>query len=339
MKLRPTYPRPVAGCNNDWRRRLSHARLQGDPPTDASRMHFFFRQHNHRTASLIVFLSSGVWGVMWLPMRHVESLGVDPIWVQCFFMLAPALILLPLTLRSTLLSRHHWPVYLAAGGLISIGFTFFGIGLMVASVSKTTVLFYLTPIWATLLGRFVLGERPGPRRWIAVAAAMVGCGLVMKIHDVEMGFATADLLGLLSGMFWGAGTVVLRRFPEADFRNMSMVQYLLAVVFAAGAALLFGAPVPPTGIVAAAAPWALLFGALVFLPALMLVFRVSQYLSPGLVGILMLSEVIVAATTAAFFLGERLEMPQWFGVGLILAAGVGVALGEAPARDGDGITA
>ena len=109
-------------------------------------MHFFFRQHNHRTASLIVFLSSGVWGVMWLPMRHVESLGVDPIWVQCFFMLAPAMILLPLTLRSTLLSRHHWPVYLAAGGLISIGFTFFGIGLMVASVSKTTVLFYLTPI-------------------------------------------------------------------------------------------------------------------------------------------------------------------------------------------------
>ena len=71
----------------------------------------------------------------------------------------------------------------------------------------------------------------------------------------------------------------------------------------------------------------------------MLVFRVSQYLSPGLVGILMLSEVIVAATMAAIFLGERLEMLQWFGVVLILAAGVGVALGEAPARDSDGITA
>ena len=339
MKLRPTYPRRVVRRNNDWSLSLSHVRLRHNHPTDPRRMQFFFRQHNHRTASLIVFLSSGVWGVMWLPMRHVESLGVDPIWVQCLFMLGPALILLPPTLRSTLASRRDWPVYLAAGGLISIGFTFFGVGLLVASVSKTTVLFYLTPIWATLLARFVLGERPGPRRWMAIAAAIAGCGLVMKIHDIEMGFAPADLLGVLSGLFWGAGTVVLRRFPEADFRNMAMVQYLLAVVFAAGAALLFGAPVPSPGAVAAAAPWALLFGALVFLPALMLVFRVSQYLSPGLVGILMLSEVIVAATTAALFLGERLEMLQWLGVALILAAGVGVALGEAPARDGDSIRA
>ena len=74
---------------------------------------------------------------------------------------------------------------------------------MVASVSKTTVLFYLTPIWATLLARFVLGERPGPRRWIAIAAAIIGCSLVMKIHDIDMGFAASDLLGLLSGLFWG----------------------------------------------------------------------------------------------------------------------------------------
>lgn len=302
-------------------------------------MQFLFRQHSHRTASLIVFLSSGVWGVMWLPMRHVESLGVDPVWVQCLFMLAPALILLPVTLRSTLASRHDWPVYLAAGGLIGLGFTFFGIGLMVASVSKTTVLFYLTPIWATLMARFVLGERPGPRRWAAIGAAIVGCGLVMKIHDIEMGLAAVDLLGLSSGLFWGAGTVVLRRFPQADFRNMTMVQYVLAVAFASLAALLIGAPVPAPNVIAAAAPWALVFGALVFLPALMIVFRVSQYLSPGLVGILMLSEVVVAAATAALFLGERLEILQWFGVVFILAAGIGVALGEAPTREKDGITA
>ena len=339
MKLRTTYPRRVAGRNNDWRRRLSHATLRIDLPADQGRMNFFFRQHNHRTASLIVFLSSGVWGVMWLPMRHVESLGVDPIWVQCFFMAAPALILLPLTLRSTLASRRDWPVYVATGGLISIGFTFFGIGLMVASVSKTTVLFYLTPIWATLLARFVLGERPGPRRWIAIAAAIIGCSLVMKIHDIDMGFAASDLLGLLSGLFWGAGTVVLRRFPQADFRNMTMVQYVLAVILAAGAALFFNAPLPSQEAVLSGAPWALLFGAFVFLPALMIVFRVSQYLSPGLVGILMLSEVIVAATTAALFLGERLAAMQWFGVVLILAAGVGVALGETPADDSDGAKA
>jgi drug/metabolite transporter (DMT)-like permease len=58
----------------------------------------------------------------------------------------------------------------------------------------------------------------------------------------------------------------------------------------------------------------------------MLIFRISQYLSPGLVGILMLSEVLVAATTAALFLGERLDAAQLVGVGLIMAAGAGVVL-------------
>ena len=124
-------------------------------------MKFFLQQHSHRNASLIVFLSSGVWGIMWYPMREVESLGLAPLWVQGMFMLMPALALLPFAFRATMAARHHWVIYLAAGGLINAGFTCFGLGLLLASVSKTTVLFYLTPVWGTILGRFFLGERPG----------------------------------------------------------------------------------------------------------------------------------------------------------------------------------
>jgi len=40
----------------------------------------------------------------------------------------------------------------------------------------------------------------------------------------------------------------------------------------------------------------------------------------------MLSEVLVAASTAALYLGERLYPAQLVGVGLIMAAGAGVAL-------------
>ena len=109
-------------------------------------MKFFYHQHSHRTASLIVFLSSGVWGIMWYPMREVESLGLAPLWVQGMFMLLPALALLPFAFRATMAARHHWVIYLAAGGLINAGFTCFGLGLLLASVSKTTVLFYLTPV-------------------------------------------------------------------------------------------------------------------------------------------------------------------------------------------------
>jgi drug/metabolite transporter (DMT)-like permease len=263
---------------------------------------------------------------MWYPMREVESLGLAPLWVQGMFMLLPALALLPFAFRATMAARHHWVIYLAAGGLINAGFTCFGLGLLLASVSKTTVLFYLTPVWGTILGRFFLGERPGLQRWLAVGAAVIGCGLVMRLDPWRMAFEPADLLGLSSGLLWGAGTVVLRRFPDADFRNISLVQYIIGVALAGLIILLLDVPAPTSAALLAAAPWAFVFGALVFLPALMLIFRISQYLSPGLVGILMLSEVLVAATTAALFLGERLDAAQLVGVGLIMAAGAGVVL-------------
>jgi drug/metabolite transporter (DMT)-like permease len=68
----------------------------------------------------------------------------------------------------------------------------------------------------------------------------------------------------------------------------------------------------------------------VFLPTALLIFRIMQYISPGLVGILMLSEALVAAVSAAWLLGEILTASQWAGVGLILATGafVGVAEGR-----------
>ena len=314
-----------ARATKTWSLLPPHATLRRNLTGYAPSMQFFFRQHSHRTASLIIFLSSGVWGIMWFPMHEAESLGLPPIWVQGIFMLMPALVLMPFAWRATLAARHHWPVYLAAGGLINAGFTCFGLGLLLASVSKTTVLFYLTPVWGTIFGPFFLGERPGRQRWLAVGAAVIGCGLVMRIDPWQLAFEPADLLGLFSGLLWGAGAVVLRRHPEADFRNISLVQYCVGVLLAGLIILLMDTPVPPPGAVAAAMPWAFVFGGLVFLPALMLVFRISQYLSPGLVGILMLSEVLVAATTAALFLGERLDPAQLVGVVLIMAAGAGVA--------------
>ena len=80
----------------------------------------FVRRYAHRHALLIVFLSSAIWGVFWVPMRDAESFGIS--------------------------------------GLMGNGFVLYGLGLVVASVTKTTVLFYLTPVWATLFAYVALSE-------------------------------------------------------------------------------------------------------------------------------------------------------------------------------------
>ena len=57
-----------------------------------------------------------------------------------------------------------------------------------------------------------------------------------------------------------------------------------------------------------------------------------QYVSPGLVGILMLSAVLVAALSSWLFLQEALTLSQWASVLAILGTGVFVGLTEKAAE-------
>ena len=72
----------------------------------------------------------------------------------------------------------------------------------------------------------------------------------------------------------------------------------------------------------------LFFSGLILMPSFLVIIRVTQYMSPGLVGILMLSEVLVAVITAMVLLGEVLTIIQWIGVGVILGAGVIVSTAD-----------
>ncbi|NCF48704.1 MAG: EamA family transporter, partial [Bacteroidetes bacterium] len=124
-------------------------------------MQLFVREYSRHTASMLVVVSASVWGVLWVPMRAVEAMGFPALWVQFLFMVMPALVLAVFVGRRTLAARNQWLVYAAAGFFMASAFTVYGLGWMVASVSKATVLYYLTPVWSTILGRLFLGERAG----------------------------------------------------------------------------------------------------------------------------------------------------------------------------------
>jgi drug/metabolite transporter (DMT)-like permease len=211
------------------------------------------------------------------------------------------------------------------------GFALYALGLVVASVTKTVILFYMTPIWSTVIAYFVLRERAGWGRWLAIAAALVGCALVTGVSRDELRFDPADLLGLLSGLFWALGSVMIRRYDGLDFVTVSFLQYLSGGIMALLAALYLGDPLPQLNAFLQAIPPAFLASVVVFLPSVLLIFRIMQYVSPGLVGILMLSEALVAAVSAAFWLGETLSSTQWIGVGAILTTGVFIGFYEGKA--------
>jgi len=291
----------------------------------------FTREYEQRHALLIIFLASSFWGVLWVPMRHIEAIGLSGLWVVVLFHFLPALAILPLIVKTASSSRRDWGRAAVAGALMGAGFALYALGLVVASVTKTVILFYMTPIWSTVIAYFVLRERAGWRRWLAIAAALVGCALVTGVSRDELRFDPADLLGLLSGLFWALGSVVIRRYDALNFVTVSFLQYLFGGIMALLAALYFGDPIPQLNALLQAIPPAFLASVVLFLPSVLLIFRIMQYVSPGLVGILMLSEALVAAVSAAFWLGETLSSMQWIGVGAILTTGVFIGFYEGKA--------
>ena len=291
----------------------------------------FTREYEQRHALLIIFLASSFWGVLWVPMRHIEAMGLSGLWVVVLFHFLPALAILPLIVKTASSSRRDWGRAAVAGALMGAGFALYALGLVVASVTKTVILFYMTPIWSTVIAYFVLCERAGWGRWLAIAAALVGCALVTGVSRDELRFNPADLFGLLSGLFWALGSVMIRRFDALNFVTVSFLQYLFGGVMALLAALYFGDTMPQLNALLEAIPPAFLASVVLFLPSVLLIFRIMQYVSPGLVGILMLSEALVAAVSAAFWLGETLSSMQWIGVGAILTTGVFIGFYEGKA--------
>ena len=61
---------------------------------------------------------------------------------------------------------------------------------------------------------------------------------------MNVDFEPVDLLGFLSGMFWAGVAIILRRYPQADFRNTTCAQYVMGVVVMTLAIWMFDVSTP-----------------------------------------------------------------------------------------------
>ena len=96
------------------------------------------------------------------------------------------------------------------------------------------------------------------------------------------------------------------------------MQYFVSGLLAGTAAFMMGGVFPETHRLISVLPIAFLATTAVFLSPVSLIFRIMKYVSWGLVGILMLSEVLVAALSPLLLLHEALTLSQWASVLAIL---------------------
>ena len=287
---------------------------------------------SEKTLSLAIFNSAALWGLYWIPLRTIENMGIPGSWTVPFFNACPLLVLIPLFIFYFKIIQGNWMVTLLASIMIGFAFSFYAYGLLETTVIRATLLFYLSPIWSTLIGVVWLKEKFTKARVISIFIGLLGLFFLLSPNNLSnQSLNIGDLFSVLSGFCWGVGGSILKRNSNTvSIISLATLLYLSTTVISIIFATLFYAdPLPNLASIKSAFPTAAFWSIFILSPGFIVIFKVSQILFPGRVGILMMSEVIVACISASIFLPEEtMVIIQWFGViGIVSAALVEVIFG------------
>lgn len=287
--------------------------------------------HLHRsqlTHSVLAFIAAAFWGLYWLPLRKIEEAGITPAWSIFAIYCLPLIFLVPLIIvrRRSLFKNRRSLSFI--GLTIGAALACYATAFLQTSVLRTVLLFYMTPVWATLLSIVLLGEKIALRRWLAVATGLGGMALMLGTTD-QSGthyFGAGETIAILAGLFWALGSVLIRKSPHIDATDIVPVQYFFAMLISALFIMLSGTEgfdTPPLlSSWLNAMPYIAGFYIVIILPTIFVCIQAAQVLSPGRVGILMMSEVLVAGISAPLLAGETVSGREWIAAALIIIAGI-----------------
>lgn len=281
--------------------------------------------YSEKTLSLALAVSAAFWGLYWLPLRTIEATGITGSWSVVYFNACPLIVLCPLLFFNyRKLNGVIWPTVLAAT-MIGMAFTLYATGLVETTIVRATLLYYLTPVWSTIIGVIWLSERLTKVRIIAIAVAFTGMFLLLSKADAQQhSLNIGDVCSFLSGIFWAVGVATLNRWSNIPIMPLATFIFLSTTIMSALFAWFFHVdPLPALTQLKTAFPTAAFWSICILLPCFCIIFRVSQFLFPGRVGILAMSEVVVAIISAAILVPEeRMVLIQWLGAIAIMAAGL-----------------
>jgi drug/metabolite transporter (DMT)-like permease len=315
-------------------------------------------------AHLALVFNAFVWGVSWLPYKWLESQGLSILWATALaYMLATGALALtrPKAFASVLglgagsalsLGQGLWVMGLFYG----LTNTCFNWALALGDVVRVVLLFYLMPVWSAIFARLILKERLSGEGLARLVLALAGAVVVLgwdglQIQDAAQSTAPqspiaytgkqllADLLSIAGGLFFGLANVYLRKFESATAYERTLTMYLGSGVVPLGVLSLMALinlvvfqnsmqfPSLSSPLQAAPQAW-------VVVPLLALGLGLANYslqyggsrLPTQVTSLIMLSEIVFAAVSAAWFAGKVLTTAEWVGGGMIVLAAIWASL-------------
>lgn len=262
-----------------------------------------------------------LWGVLWYPLRLLEQNGVPGLWATLLIYIVALLpVIVPCwQLRQQFLhQRVNYSLLALVAGWTNLAFI---LAMLEGEVVRVLLLFYLSPVWAMLLARLILGEKIEVPGLLALVLAMIGA-VIMLWHPqfFSTRLSLADCYAITAGMAFALTNVLIRRIGHVHW-SLKLGSAWIGVVVISAIGLLLNVQTVPNfnGMTI----WLIL---LLGFPFMFIMTWTAQYgvtrLPVQTSSIIFLLEIIAGAVSAAWLTSEVLDRAEYVGGVLIIAAGL-----------------
>lgn len=184
-----------------------------------------------RLGALIIFITAGMWGLFWIPLRYIEQSGFPGLWSVSLVFATGIVFSVPIYLyRSGAARSVDIPTLLIGFGMGLAGVLYFS-ALIFTDVIRAVFLFYLLPFWAILTARIFYGVAI---HWIQLFA---GCFAILGLYlllggdgSIPLPTNMGDWLALGSGFWWGLSLTMLRGNPKTDPADVITFTFIFGVL-------------------------------------------------------------------------------------------------------------
>ena len=269
---------------------------------------------------LSLLLAATLWGIFWYPLRLLEQHGLHGLWstllIYCGTL--PAMLLL---------MRGHWgefnkaPWVLLAMALAS-GWcnTTFILAVLEGNIVRVLLLFYLSPLWATLMGWLFLREQlQRDSLWVLLLAL---AGAVIMLWQPEAGLPwpqhRADWLALSSGFSFALVNVLVRSSQKVSVYTKTASAWLGVIVVAALLIIFTSRSLGDASGYTISSAFVL--GALVLVVMTLSVVYGVTHLPVYRSAVILLFEVVAGAVSAQLLTDEVVLLREWVGGGFVILA-------------------
>ena len=278
------------------------------------------RSNHHILPVLSLLLTASLWGLVWYPLRLLEGQGLSGLWVTLSSYGAELVLGLVWLWRS----RSDWQYKPLVLGMMTLAVGWCNVAFVLAVLDGTVVrvllLFYLSPLWALLLGWVLLEEHPGASGLLVFVLALAGA--ITMLWDPDLGVPwprdRADWLAVSSGFAFSFANVMVRKSPRVSMQTKSAASWLGVVLVAGIWILIVQEPFPLVQV----STWfaAALLGWLGFVVMTVTVIYGVSHMPVHRSAVILLFELVVGAVSSLILTDERVLLQEWLGGALILTA-------------------